>query len=123
MQLQPRFPFRLAGAKQQQKRQTYLDGPVVGVEHELGEGHDLRGAVPAVRAVHQHWPPFQVHRICHHQRGLQQAGQVQQPLAGLQRRHPTARTAAPLVMVGCTLLRLSEIERVVPTCIQLALVV
>ena len=31
----------------------YLDGSVVGVNHELGEGTGLGGSVPAIRAVDQ----------------------------------------------------------------------
>ena len=39
-----------------------LQGPVVGVQQELGEGEELGGSVPAITAVHYHGPSFRLNK-------------------------------------------------------------
>ena len=69
----------------------YLQRPVIRVQENLGQRDDLRRAVPAVRAVHQHGPALPVHRVRHEHRRLQHHRQVLQPLGALQSRQPATR--------------------------------
>lgn len=68
-----------------------LHGPVEGVQEDLGEGDDLRRAVPAVRAVHQHRSALPLHRRAHQSGCLQHDGQVLQPTGTLQGREPAKK--------------------------------
>ena len=55
---------------------VYLEpfhGAVVGVHHELGEGGQLGGAVPAITTVHQHIDQLQFHTPSYHSCTLWQA--------------------------------------------------
>ena len=66
----------------------YLNGAVVWIQKQLGQSNNLRCAIPAIGAVHQHGPVVSVHSIDHQQRRLQQQRQVLQPLGALQGRKP-----------------------------------
>ena len=70
---------------------THLDGSVVRIEQELRERGDLRRAVPAVRAVHEHRLGALLERLSHQPAGAQQVAQVVQPFARVQRFEPSVR--------------------------------
>jgi len=33
-----------------------IDGTIIWIEHQFGQGDHLRSSIPAVGAVHQNWP-------------------------------------------------------------------
>ena len=70
---------------------THLDGSVVRIEQQLRERGDLRRAVPAVRAVHEHRLGALLERLGHQPAGAQQVAQVVQPFARVQRFEPSVR--------------------------------
>ncbi len=47
-----------AGEDMSYRYDSCAHSPVMRVEQDLGERHHLRGAVPAVRAVHEHGVPL-----------------------------------------------------------------
>lgn len=77
---------------------SHLECPVVGVQENLGERYDLRGAVPTVGAVHQDRPAFPLHRRAHQRGRLQHDGQVLQPTGAFQRRQPAGDNKSRCIM-------------------------
>lgn len=71
---------------------VYLYGPVEGIQKDLCEGHDLRRAVPAVWAVHQHRTSLPLHRRAHQSGSFQHDGQVLQPTGAFQSREPAGES-------------------------------
>lgn len=88
----------------------YLYGAVVRVQQQLGQSHNLRCAVPAVGAVHQDWAVVPVHGVDHQQRGLQQQGQMLQPLGALQSRKPAAHTDTDHHILGSPKYACSDVK-------------
>ena len=63
---------------------TDLCSPVVRVHEEFRESTDLTGPVPAITAVHQHWPPLAGHQLHHHVGSPQELGDVGEPVRAAQ---------------------------------------
>lgn len=51
---------------------AHLNGAVVRVQQEFGQRRYLRGAIPAVWAVHQYGPLVAVHGVNNEERRLEQ---------------------------------------------------
>lgn len=77
---------------QKQRLGLYLYSAVVRVQQQLGQSHNLRCAVPAIRTMYQDWSVVAVHSVDNQQGCLQQQGQMLQPLGALQCRKPAADT-------------------------------
>lgn len=69
----------------------YLHGPVIWVQKNLCQGNNLRGPVPAIWAVNQHWASFPVDSIWDQDGCLQHDGEMLQPLGALERWQPAER--------------------------------
>lgn len=77
---------------QKQCLHAYLYSAVVRVQQQLGQSHNLRCAVPAIRTMYQDWSVVPVHSVDNQQSCLQQQGQMLQPFGALQCRKPAADT-------------------------------
>lgn len=76
---------------QKQCVHLYLYSAIVRVQQQLGQSHNLRCAVPAIRTVHQDRPVVPVHSMDNQKRCLQQKGQMLQPFGALQCGKPAAK--------------------------------
>lgn len=58
---------------------NYLHSTVVWIQAQLCCGHNLWRAIPAIRTVHQHWPPFLLNSMTNSYGSGQQAREMLQP--------------------------------------------